>query len=252
MNPALRAALPNIITASNLFCGTLALIMVWQHNLYAVLGLLAAALAFDFADGMVARLLKVSSAVGKELDSLADVVSFGVVPGMIMARLIREAGGGMFPDPMMWVPGMDWLWMAGLLIPVFSALRLARFNLDSRQEEAFFGLPTPSHTMFVLGLWILVESPSLSWQSWLGNPWVLLGLTLLFCWLLIAEIRLLSLKFHHFGWKGNEFRYLLLAGSLFFLLTMGWASLSFIILYYLALSLAHNLLALGNLFGKQA
>ncbi len=251
MNPALRTALPNVITASNLFCGTLALIMVWQHNLYAVLGLLAAALALDFADGMVARVLKVSSPVGKELDSLADVVSFGVVPGMIMARLIREASGGMFPDPLMWIPGQDWLWMTGLLIPIFSALRLARFNLDHRQEEAFFGLPTPSNTMFVLGLWMLIESPSLLWQTWLGNPWVLTTLTLLFCWLLIAEVRLLSLKFHNLGWKGNELRYLLVGGSLIFLFVMGWAGLSFIILYYLALSLANNLLALGNLRGKQ-
>lgn len=247
----MRNAIPNILTGSNLFCGSLALLMIWQDNLWAVIGLLSASLLFDFFDGFVARLLNVSSPVGKELDSLADCVSFGVVPGMIMAKLIREAGGYQFPDTTMWDPGLNWLWMTGLIIAVISALRLARFNLDTRQGDTFFGLNTPSNTMFVLGLWVLIsEQDSNSIISLINTPWVLAGIALFFSWLLLADIRLLALKFNTYGLKENPFRYLLLAGSILFLILFGWGGLSFIILYYLALSFISNLREVGNLSGN--
>lgn len=225
--------------------------MVWQDNLWAVIGLLSASLVLDFFDGFVARLLKVSSPVGKELDSLADCVSFGVVPGMIMAKLIREAGGNQFPDATMWEAGQNWLWMIGLIMAVISALRLARFNLDTRQSDTFYGLPTPSNTMFVLGLWVLFDQYSRSDIIHVVNhPWILSGVTLFFSWLLLADIRLLALKFHRYGLRENPFRYLLIAGSVLFLILFGWGGLSFIILYYLALSFISNLREVGNLSGK--
>lgn len=246
----MRQSIPNSLTASNLFCGTLALVAIWQGNLWAVLGLLAAALLLDFLDGFVARMLNVSSPVGKELDSLADVISFGVVPAFIMARLIRLSQGQDFPDDAMWTAGPDWLWMAGLLIAAFSALRLARFNLDTRQSDTFFGLPTPSNTMFVLGLWLLIElKPEWALVQAINHPVVLVGVSLFFCWLMLANVQLLALKFSSFGWKGNEFRYLLLGGSVILLATLGWVAISFIILYYLALSLVHNLRDTKNLTG---
>lgn len=246
----MRQAIPNIITGSNLFCGILALMMIWQDNLWAVIGLLSASLVLDFFDGFVARILKVSSPVGKELDSLADCVSFGVVPGMIMAKLIREAGGNQFPDATMWEAGLEWLWMIGLFLAVVSAVRLARFNLDTRQSDTFFGLPTPSSTMFVLGLWVLIDQNGASRIiEILNDPWVLSGITLFFSWLLLADIRLLALKFHTYRLKDNPFRYLLIAGSILFLVLFGWGGLSFVILYYLALSFISNLREAGNLSG---
>ena len=236
----MRQSIPNILTASNLFCGVLALLMTWEGNLTVVAALLVAALTFDFFDGFVARALKVDSPVGKELDSLADMVSFGVVPGMIMARLIRESGGDAFPEAAMWTPGADWIWIVGLLVPVFSALRLARFNLDTRQSDTFFGLPTPSNTIFILGLWFLIDQNRWGFAD-VMNPWVLSGITLLFCWLLIADVRLLALKFHHYHFQENGFRYFLIVGSIVFIGLLGPGGLSFIILYYLALSIIHNL-----------
>lgn len=247
----MRNAIPNILTGSNLFCGALALMMVWQDNLWAVIGLLSASLVLDFLDGFVARLLKVSSPVGKELDSLADCVSFGVVPGMIMAKLIREAGGNEFPDATMWEAGLNWLWMIGLIMAVISALRLARFNLDTRQSDTFFGLATPANTMFVLGLWVLIDQNGTSGIiEMINDSWILSGITLFFSWLLLADVRLLALKFHTYGLKDNPFRYLLIAGSILFLILFGWGGLSFIILYYLALSFISNLREAGNLSGK--
>lgn len=246
----MKQVVPNILTASNLFCGMLALIMVWQNQLWMVVALLIAAGLFDFFDGFVARILSVSSPVGKELDSLADAVTFGVVPGFIMARLIAEAGDHAFPFEGMWQAGTNWLWMTGLLIGVYSVVRLARFNLDTRQSDTFFGLPTPSNTMFVLGLWILfsVHHDSALIQI-LNQPWILAGISLISSMMLLMNVRLLALKFQSFGMKGNEYRYLLVLGSVLSLIILGWSALCFIILYYLALSLINNLQETGRLSG---
>ncbi len=249
----MRESIPNILTASNLFCGTLALIMVWQDHLWACVALIAAALLLDFFDGFVARLLGVSSPVGKELDSLADVVSFGVVPGFVMARLIRTSQGAAFPDETLWEAGIGWLWMLGLLIAVFSAVRLARFNLDTRQSDVFIGLPTPANAIFVIGLWILVEQRA-EWAlvQGINQPAVWALISLVSCYLLLANVRLLALKFHDYGLKGNVFRYGLLVGAAILLATLGGAGFSFIILFYLALSLIDNLLRDGHLAGRVA
>lgn len=246
----MRAFIPNLLTASNLFCGLLAMLMVLQGQHWLAAGLIGAALLFDFFDGFVARLLHVSSPVGKELDSLADVVSFGVVPGLMLASMIRHAQGMGFPEPGMWEPGMDWAWMLGLLLSVFSALRLARFNLDTRQSDNFFGLPTPANTIFVMGLWLLVqEHPDWALTQAIDRTVVWMGLAPLLGWLLLANVRLLALKFKSFRWAGNEFRYLLVLGSVIFLVTLGWVGFPFAILFYLALSLIANLREHGNLSG---
>ena len=246
----MKKAIPTILTASNLFCGMLALMMVWQNQLWIVVALLIAAFGFDFFDGFVARLLKVSAPVGKELDSLADATTFGVVPAFIMARLIAESGGNEFPYSNMWTPGLDWLWMAGLLVAIYSVVRLARFNLDTRQGDTFFGLPTPSNTMFILGLWILVSThqDSAVVQA-INQPWILAGISLLSSFLLLMNVRLLALKFASFGIMENLYRYLLIAGSVILLIILGWSALCFIILYYLALSLINNLRETGKLTG---
>lgn len=246
----MKKAIPNILTASNLFCGMLALMMVWQDQMWVVVALLIAAFGFDFFDGFVARMLKVSSPVGKELDSLADATTFGVVPAFIMARLIAESAGNGFPYEGMWIPGMDWLWMAGLLVGIYSVVRLARFNLDTRQSDTFFGLPTPSNTMFVLGLWILISTyqDSSAVQA-INNPWILAGIGLISSLMLLMNVRLLALKFATFGVKENLYRYLLIGGSLILLIILGWSALCFIILYYLALSLINNLQETGTITG---
>ena len=237
----MKAWIPNLFTATNLFCGMLALMFVAQDAPTAATAAVAVALLMDFLDGFVARLLHVSSAVGKELDSLADCVTFGAVPGMIMARLISEAMGDTFPAAH-WLGdgGFPW-YLSGFLIAVFSALRLARFNLDERQLDAFYGVPTPANTMLIVSLWMVGETlPGSLMAQVLGIPWVLVGITLLASWLLVADVRLISLKFKNLQWGENMFRFLLLGGSLLLLGVYRFAGVPFIFLLYLSLSMLDN------------
>ncbi|GAB4404058.1 MAG: CDP-alcohol phosphatidyltransferase family protein [Bacteroidia bacterium] len=238
----MKAAIPNLLTATNLFCGMLALLFVGTGAVVPASIALAVALVMDFADGFVARLLRVSSEIGKQLDSLADCVTFGVVPGFIMARMIHTSLGGTFPPERLFdLPGLPW-YLAGFLIAVFSALRLARFNLDTRQHDAFYGVPTPANTLLVLSCWLI--------QAWhpmhplaraLEHSWLLVVLSVVLSLLLVADIRLIALKFHGYGWRGNEARYLLIATALLLLLAFRIVGIPFVFLSYLVLSLADNL-----------
>lgn len=223
----MRAAIPNFLTLANLLCGVLAISFVFEGQVIPVLILLGLAMVFDFFDGFVARLLGVSSEIGKQLDSLADLISFGLVPGLLLWRT-----GVMFAE----VP--NGLAMAGLLIPVFSAYRLAKFNIDTRPGDTFYGLPTPANTLWVVS-WVatglLVRDSflfSLLLQGWFYP--VLAGLS---SWLLISDVPMLSLKFKNFQFQENLFRYILLVGALVLVVVMGMVGAAFIIPLYLILSL---------------
>lgn len=237
----LRHHIPNLITVSNLFCGLLALVAIVQGNPLLTLLLVALGLLFDFADGFVARLLRATSPMGKELDSLADLVTFGVVPGFVVARMVQEAQGLPFLPNSLWQAPFP-LWWLALLIPLLSALRLAKFNLDERQGDAFHGLPTPAHTMLILSYWlILTQQPHSFWTPVLSHPWLLLGLSLASASLLVSDWRLLSLKVTSFAWHPNRYRYLLLLLSVGLLLLFQFEGVPFIIFTYILLSSIENL-----------
>jgi CDP-diacylglycerol--serine O-phosphatidyltransferase len=225
--------IPNIITLLNAFFGTLALYSVLSGQTAWLPLLLGISLFADFADGLVARLLNQSSSIGKELDSLADVISFGAVPGAIFYLLLCKTigiEGLVFKQPQTYLPAL------GFMITVFSALRLAKFNTDTRQTENFIGLNTPANTIFALGLLLTVENNSFGLADLLLNLPLLLILISLLSYLLISEIPIISFKFKKFAWKGNEFRliFLMLAGALLIALPIGLALMSCILLYVLS------------------
>lgn len=224
----MKSIVPNILTLSNLSCGLLAITTLFAADYRSAAWLVGFGLVFDFLDGFAARLLKVHSELGKQLDSLADLVTFGVVPGILMFRLFKM---GAEPIP-------EFLPYIAFLIPVFSALRLGRFNLDDRQTDHFIGLPTPANTIliFSLGLWGIYSDNDTT-VGILLHPFFLTGLTIASSLLMVAELPLMSLKVKNLSWKDNKGRIVLLlfiAVALFFL---RFRALAIIIPLYLLLSL---------------
>jgi len=186
-----------------------------------------AAAVFDFFDGFAARLLGVQSDIGKQLDSLADLVTFGVLPSFIVFYLIQASAVQAF------------LPYIAFLIGIQSAIRLAKFTIDERQTERFIGLPTPANALFFSTLPLLGQKVAFLSEIW-NNPWVLSALTLIFSYLLTAELPLLALKFRHFGWKKNEVRYLMLLISLAGIVIWGWAGIPIAVISYIFLSMISN------------
>ncbi|WP_375417884.1 CDP-alcohol phosphatidyltransferase family protein [uncultured Hymenobacter sp.] len=231
----MKKHLPNAITCLNLLCGCLALNCIFVGSAAEPLRglelgayLVALAALADFADGLVARALRVSSAIGKDLDSLADMVSFGVVPGAILMQLLRQAtAGGAWSD---------WLPYAGFVVSIFSALRLAKFNNDTRQSDSFIGLPTPACTLVVASLPLILTHDRFELAPVLLNPWLLLGLTALLSGLLVAELPLFALKFKSLAWVGNQRRFLFLALTAGLLLLLQAAAVPLVVLLYVLLS----------------
>jgi CDP-diacylglycerol--serine O-phosphatidyltransferase len=223
----MRASIPNILTLANLLCGVLAIIYIFDGLVIPVLVLMGLSLLFDFFDGFAARLLGVAGDLGKQLDSLADVVSFGVVPGLMLWRTgynLDEIDNGFA--------------LTALLIPVFSAYRLAKFNIDERPGDHFYGLPTPANTLWVVS-WVatgLLFRESIFF-SLLLQDWFYPIFTGISCWLLISDVPMLSLKFKNFNIKQNLFRYFLMAGTAGLILFLGIEGAAFIIPLYLILSL---------------
>jgi CDP-diacylglycerol---serine O-phosphatidyltransferase len=211
--------LPNLITCLNAFTGSVGCFLVAQGFTEYAIYMVAIAGLFDLLDGMVARLLNVQSDMGKELDSLADMVSFGLLPGLVMMQLIMEV-----EDTYFW---------AGLLIVPFSAWRLAKFNLSTDQSDSFLGLPTPANALMISSLFMLRP-------LFQQNPWLLFVITGISCFLLVSNLRLLAMKFKTWGWEGNEARWLLQVGILagFVLLRQGF--LPFLIPFYIIWSLIGN------------
>ncbi len=223
----MKKHLPNTITCCNLICGCIATGAAFHGQyLYAVMMIVAGAV-FDFFDGMTARALGVSSPIGKELDSLADVVTFGVAPGAMVFYLFHQVH-----CPELLLPLRDVLPYTALLMPAFSALRLAKFNLDARQSTQFIGLPTPANALF-WGSAILGQHAFL--VSLKFNAVFLFLFMLLFCFLLVAEVPMLALKFKNLTWRDNRERFIFLAGCLPCFL-LGGSCFAAIILWYVAVS----------------
>jgi CDP-diacylglycerol--serine O-phosphatidyltransferase len=222
----MKKHIPNTITCCNLISGCIATYFAFQGDYPLALIFIVIGAVFDFFDGMVARLLHVSSPIGKELDSLADDITFGFAPSAIIFSYLCS-----FHIHLLFVPFLAFVMAA------FSALRLAKFNLDERQALGFIGLPTPANALF----WgSLIVGLDLNGYTFEGLEWVILAGMFISCYLLIAEIPMFALKFKHWGWKGNEIKYIFILSCVPILLLLGLFGLAVIIAWYVILSVATN------------
>ncbi len=236
----IKKHIPNAITCCNLLCGCLAIVQAFEGNLVYTAYLVGLAAIFDFFDGFAARMLKVSSAIGKDLDSLADMVTFGVVPGLVMFQLLKTSLITGNEDFQVFKNNSFLVYLPFIII-IFSALRLAKFNNDTRQTESFIGLNTPANSMVICSLPLIInQHPEI---GTLLNPYVLCVLSVVLSLVLVSEIPMFSLKFKHFKWKGNEIRFIFLALSLLMLITLQFLGIPLIIILYVLLSLLTNYLA---------
>lgn len=203
--------IPNFITSLNLAAGFIAIIFAAEGDIVSASWLIFAAMIFDFLDGFSARLLKAYSAIGRELDSLADIVSFGVAPGLIIYQLLNDSL--LLYSPM--IVSSDGLkasliFLIPVLMPVCAALRLAIFNTDTTQEKSFKGLPTPANALAVISVVLAGHySHSGIFASFSGSPVFLIAFTVILSLVMVSRIPLLSLKFSNLKVKGNEGRYIL-------------------------------------------
>ncbi len=231
--------IPNFITLLNLFCGCIATVFAVMNNLEFAAVFVALGILFDFFDGLAARLLNVKSEIGVQLDSLADMVTSGVVPGIVMFQLLNMAQKeGWNLDLFGMHTSVEVLPLFGFLITLASAYRLANFNLDENQVSSFLGLPTPANTLLILSLpLILFYHNNTVLNDIILNQWFLMGITLLSAYLLNSKIELFALKFDTWAFSENAVKYLFLIGSLVLLVTLRFLAIPLIILFYVLTSL---------------
>lgn len=230
-------SIPNLITLINLLCGCLSIVFAFNNLLVPAALLIFAAGIFDFMDGFAARLLKTYSEIGKQLDSLADMVSFGVAPSVIIFKLLEWTILTNYSDTQLQSP-LFTVALPGLafILALFSALRLAKFNIDSRQSDSFIGVPTPAAAFLIASFpFIIRDYPN--FQHAILNIYVLLAVTLVLSFLLISEIPLISLKFKNFSLKANKSRYILLTTSIVLLILFHISAFPIIFILYLIISL---------------
>ncbi len=213
--------LPNALTCGNLLCGCFGIVYCLENRDVPAAYFIWVAGVFDFFDGFAARWLKVTSSIGKELDSLADMVSFGLLPSLVMYKMMAA------------VSTHEWLPYTAFLIAVCSALRLAIFNVDETQHDNFKGLNTPANSIFITGLAFLTGNIS----SFVMQEWMLLLITIVFSLLMVSRMDILAFKFKDFTWKSNKLRFTFLAFAILLLLWGGTAAISLVILFYIAASL---------------
>ena len=225
----MRKNIPNFITLANLFSGCIAIVMAFEGNFTAVAVWVTLAALFDFLDGVFARLLKAYSDIGKELDSLADVVSFGVAPAAALFVLLRDHTLlPSFTEPLqIYIPYL------AFIIPLFSALRLAKFNIDERQTTSFRGLPTPANGLFWVSFSVAVSD--IAGSSYIVFPAIFILVALL-SWLMVSEIPMFSLKIKKISWKGYERQWLLAVMMVVLVAIWGIAGIAWGILSYILLS----------------
>lgn len=240
----MKKHIPNILTCCNLTSGCLAAYFAFQNDFLMALVYIITGATFDFFDGFAARLLHVSSPIGKELDSLADDITFGFAPSVIVFSALRMLVSPEYcaaDCPLNNFLLTPYIPFVAFLIASFSALRLAKFNLDERQTSSFIGLPTPANALFWASLCL-----SLYESKWLeGEPWLIFVLIpgiLLSCWLLVAEIPMFALKFKNFSVKDNALRYGFILCSIVLLTGLGWIGFAAVIVLYVLTSLAQNII----------
>ncbi len=216
----IKRNIPNFITAANLVAGCIGIYFALNSNFVYVAYFVALAALFDFLDGMVARLLKVHSEIGKQLDSLADMVTFGALPAFVVFQFLQNNNAG-------------WISFLAFFIAVGSAFRLAKFNIDTRQGDQFLGLPTPANALFICFLIFLQDY---AFFDFVFTTSALLIITFIFSILLVVELPMIALKFKNFKFKENIFRYLTIAFSLIIIGIFQFSGIPLVILSYLILS----------------
>jgi CDP-diacylglycerol--serine O-phosphatidyltransferase len=237
----MKKHIPNLFTCLNLFSGCIAVVMIFRNDLnhleWAAYLVFLAAL-FDFFDGFTARILKVHSDLGLQLDSLADMVTFGLVPGAILFRLLHMS------DPSLIYANENFLRIFQFfpfIVTVFSAIRLAKFNIDERQTESFVGLPTPANTLLIVALPLILQHDTFHLTPLISNPYFIVVLSVVQSYLLVAEIPLFSLKFKNFTWKQNRYQYILVVSAVILFAIFFYVAIPLIILLYLFLSVIRNI-----------
>lgn len=231
----LKRHIPNFITLLNLLLGCCALVSILYGQYVQGFWLVFFAVLADFADGLVARLLGVHSELGQQLDSIADTVSFGVVPGAIYYSLLAlsldlDLGSSLH---VVAVPGF--------IVSAFSGLRLAKFNLDTRQADGFIGLPTPSSTMFAVGLMLIYALDTYGMRQWVLSPVFLYACVAVQSYLLVAEIPMFGLKFKTLRWAGNEIKFIFAAIAILLLLLTRELAFSVVVVLYVLFSIVTHL-----------
>ncbi len=217
--------LPNAMTCGNLLCGCIGIVMALRGHLDTAAWLVIVAAILDFGDGFVARLVNASGPFGKELDSLADVVTFGVLPAVLVFQLC-------------WFQGLGTLSYGAFLIAILSALRLANFNIDTRQSDQFIGVPVPANALLIIAFPLMAR-----YQPQFNSLWqndIALGILIAFSGMLVAELPLMALKFKTFAWRANQVKYSFLLISAALLVFLHFAAIPLIIGLYILVSLTQK------------
>ncbi len=220
----MKKHIPNAITCANLFSGCIGIVFAFKGELETAAYFVLLSGIFDFFDGMVARLLNVKSEIGKQLDSLADMISFGFLPGIVMFKLLSLSDYQ-----------STYLPYLGFVITIFSALRLAKFNIDERQNEDFIGLNTPMNTLFIVSLpFIAKDYPEI-----VGSSIILISIISLTSYLLVSEIKIFSFKLSDLDWRKNKMKFIFLFLSLILIAFLKFVAIPFILILYITLSILH-------------
>jgi CDP-diacylglycerol--serine O-phosphatidyltransferase len=272
----IKRNIPNFFTLCNLFSGCIAIVFALEGNLVWCAYMVGIACVFDLLDGMIARMLGVTSELGKQLDSMADVVSFGVVPGVLLYKMIicTQLFVSFNENPLLFISAqskvgahINYLAMTGFLVTVFSGIRLANFNIDTRQSYSFIGLPTPGNALLIASLPLSIPESltdmlrpigSLTFEqisafgtiiseedsiyAILLQPYSVIALTLISCFLLVAPLPLFALKFNNFSFADNKVRYIFLILALALLLIFKFIGIPLIIILYIVLSVINNIM----------
>ena len=247
---SIKKHIPNIITLGNLSSGLIAVLLILNGQ-YVWAGFFTFLGAFfDFFDGMVARLLGVSGELGKQMDSLADMVSFGVVPGMAMFAMLKLANADLANEVFYANENLNILIhtdtiyaLPGFLITLFSALRLAKFNIDTRQTSSFVGVPTPAITLFVLSILLIsVLNQNEMIENMVATPWILYLITVAASYALVAELPLFAMKFKVWNWQDNKIRWIFVGIVIALLAIFKLVAVPLIIIVYVLLSIVNNLM----------
>jgi CDP-diacylglycerol--serine O-phosphatidyltransferase len=239
---SIKKHIPNAITLLNLLAGLLALIHAFNGNYNEAFSLVCLGIFFDFWDGFFARIWKVQSPIGLQLDSLADMVTSGVVPGLVMYKML----GDIQENQSQYNLTEDTYYMGvvpylGFLITLASCYRLAKFNIDTRQTDSFIGLPTPANALLIMSIPMIQFHSEFEWLvDFLSNPYVLVGVTVLSSYLLNAEIPLFSLKVKSFSWEKYKMQVVFLILSLILIIFLEFIAIPIIILLYVILSVVNN------------
>ncbi|WP_281238894.1 CDP-alcohol phosphatidyltransferase family protein [Flavobacterium praedii] len=235
----IKKHIPNTITLLNLFCGCIAVVFVSKNQFEMAFFFVSLGIFFDFFDGFFARLFKVTGELGLQLDSLADMVTSGVVPGFVMFKMMQSSSVAMSEGYLQFFPYL------GFIITLGSCYRLAKFNIDTRQTDSFIGLPTPANALFILSLPLVLQyysNDSLAVLEIFTEKWVLLVITLFSAYVLNAEIPLFSLKIKKFNFKDNALQIIFLAISVLLLFFLQYFGVALVIIFYVLLSVINNML----------